>query len=278
MKEASQAQEYERAARLRDDIGALTPGDGEAGGRARRRHRRRRRGVRPGRARGRRAGVLRARRTGARAARLGGRQGRRRRHSRAGRAVPHPDLPRRRRRRTARCRARSWCPSCPTTRTWSPSCSSCVRGARVSLRVPQRGDKRALLETVERNAKESFTRHKLKRSSDLTSRALALQELQDALGAAAGAAADRVLRRVQPAGHRGRRVDGRLRGRAAAQERIPPVRDQVRRRPGRRRLDPRGDQPAVPSLSRGADRDRRGTVVDDDPDDDGDRRDDRRTA
>jgi excinuclease ABC subunit C len=56
-----------------------------------------------------------------------------------------------------------------------------VRGAKVSLRVPQRGDKRALLETVERNAKESFTRHKLKRSSDLTSRALAMQELQDAL-------------------------------------------------------------------------------------------------
>ena len=57
-----------------------------------------------------------------------------------------------------------------------------VRGAKVVLRVPQRGDKRALLETVERNAKESFNRHKLKRSSDLTARALALQELQDALG------------------------------------------------------------------------------------------------
>jgi excinuclease ABC subunit C len=57
-----------------------------------------------------------------------------------------------------------------------------VRGAKVSLRVPQRGDKRALLETVERNAKESFMRHKLKRSSDLTSRSIALQELQDALG------------------------------------------------------------------------------------------------
>jgi excinuclease ABC subunit C len=56
-----------------------------------------------------------------------------------------------------------------------------VRGGRVSLRVPQRGDKRALMETVERNAKEAFTRHKLKRSSDLTSRSLALQELQDAL-------------------------------------------------------------------------------------------------
>jgi excinuclease ABC subunit C len=39
-----------------------------------------------------------------------------------------------------------------------------------------------LLETVERNAKESFNRHKLRRSSDLTARALALQELQDALG------------------------------------------------------------------------------------------------
>jgi excinuclease ABC subunit C len=57
-----------------------------------------------------------------------------------------------------------------------------VRGGKVALRVPQRGDKRALLETVERNAKESFTRHKLRRSSDLTARSLALQELQDALG------------------------------------------------------------------------------------------------
>jgi excinuclease ABC subunit C len=59
---------------------------------------------------------------------------------------------------------------------------SLARGSNVDLRVPQRGDKRALLETVERNAKESFTRHKLRRSSDLTARALALQELQDSLG------------------------------------------------------------------------------------------------
>ncbi|HET7310723.1 MAG TPA: excinuclease ABC subunit UvrC [Mycobacteriales bacterium] len=57
-----------------------------------------------------------------------------------------------------------------------------VRGGKVSLRVPQRGDKRALLDTVERNAKEAFVRHKLKRSSDITSRSLALQELQDSLG------------------------------------------------------------------------------------------------
>ncbi|HTR71661.1 MAG TPA: excinuclease ABC subunit UvrC [Mycobacteriales bacterium] len=57
-----------------------------------------------------------------------------------------------------------------------------VRGAKVSLRVPQRGDKRALLDTVERNAREALVRHKLKRATDLTSRARALQELQDALG------------------------------------------------------------------------------------------------
>jgi excinuclease ABC subunit C len=56
-----------------------------------------------------------------------------------------------------------------------------VRGGRVALRVPQRGDKKALLETVERNAKEAFVRHKLKRSSDITSRSLALQELQNSL-------------------------------------------------------------------------------------------------
>jgi excinuclease ABC subunit C len=56
-----------------------------------------------------------------------------------------------------------------------------LRGSRVSLRVPQRGDKRSLMETVERNAKESFARHRVKRSSDLTARSLALSELQEAL-------------------------------------------------------------------------------------------------
>jgi excinuclease ABC subunit C len=56
-----------------------------------------------------------------------------------------------------------------------------LRGGKVSLRVPQRGDKRSLLETVERNAKEAFARHRVKRSSDLTARSLALSELQEAL-------------------------------------------------------------------------------------------------
>ncbi|MGW4114500.1 excinuclease ABC subunit UvrC [Actinosynnema sp. NPDC004786] len=57
-----------------------------------------------------------------------------------------------------------------------------LRGGKVVLRVPQRGDKRALMETVERNAKEAFQQHKLRRAGDLTARSAALQELQEALG------------------------------------------------------------------------------------------------
>jgi len=56
-----------------------------------------------------------------------------------------------------------------------------VRGSRVDLRVPQRGDKRSLMETVRRNAEQSLGRHKVARAGDLTARSQALQELQDAL-------------------------------------------------------------------------------------------------
>ncbi|MFE2629661.1 excinuclease ABC subunit UvrC [Streptomyces sp. NPDC059374] len=55
------------------------------------------------------------------------------------------------------------------------------RGAQVSLRVPQRGDKRALMETVERNAQQALVLHKTKRASDLTTRSRALEEIADAL-------------------------------------------------------------------------------------------------
>jgi len=57
-----------------------------------------------------------------------------------------------------------------------------MRGAGVDLRVPQRGDKRALMETVERNAKDALRQHKLKRVGDLTARSAALQDIQEALG------------------------------------------------------------------------------------------------
>jgi len=56
------------------------------------------------------------------------------------------------------------------------------RGSGVRFRVPQRGDKRRLLETVEQNASQALARHKLKRAGDLTTRSVALEELQEALG------------------------------------------------------------------------------------------------
>ncbi|WP_084336605.1 excinuclease ABC subunit UvrC [Actinomadura oligospora] len=56
-----------------------------------------------------------------------------------------------------------------------------ARGGPVRLRVPQRGDKKALLETVQRNAHEALKQHKTRRASDLTTRSLALSELQEAL-------------------------------------------------------------------------------------------------
>jgi len=56
-----------------------------------------------------------------------------------------------------------------------------LRGTNVALRVPQRGDKKALMETVERNALQAFALHKTRRASDLTARSKALSEIQEAL-------------------------------------------------------------------------------------------------
>ena len=56
-----------------------------------------------------------------------------------------------------------------------------LRGSRVDLRVPRRGDKRTLMETVTRNAHQSLARHKVTRAGDLTARSQALQQLQEFL-------------------------------------------------------------------------------------------------
>ena len=56
------------------------------------------------------------------------------------------------------------------------------RGGPVSFRIPQRGEKRTLLDTVEQNARESFAQHKLRRRSDFAARAKQLTALQEALG------------------------------------------------------------------------------------------------
>lgn len=58
---------------------------------------------------------------------------------------------------------------------------SALRGAQVDLRVPQRGDKKDLMVTVQRNAQQSLVLHKTKRAADLTTRSRALQEIADAL-------------------------------------------------------------------------------------------------
>src|SRR5699024_2273085 len=55
------------------------------------------------------------------------------------------------------------------------------RGSSVRIRVPQRGDKRTLMETVTKNADEALVQHKTRRASDLTTRNRALEEIQTAL-------------------------------------------------------------------------------------------------
>ena len=55
------------------------------------------------------------------------------------------------------------------------------RGSRVTIRVPQRGDKKTLAETVKRNADQALVQHKLRRSGDLSTRSRALDEIADAL-------------------------------------------------------------------------------------------------
>jgi excinuclease ABC subunit C len=66
----------------------------------------------------------------------------------------------------------------PALREWLVG----LRGGPVDFRMPQRGEKRALLDTVRANAREAFTSHKLKRAADFDERARALKELQDHLG------------------------------------------------------------------------------------------------
>jgi excinuclease ABC subunit C len=56
-----------------------------------------------------------------------------------------------------------------------------IRGGRVEIRIPQRGDKRTLMDTVARNAKDALVRHKTVRAQDLSTRNRALEEIQQAL-------------------------------------------------------------------------------------------------
>ena len=72
-------------------------------------------------------------------------------------------------------------PAVPEDREALEEWLSSLRGSRVAIRVPQRGDKKSLQETVARNALQSLGLHKTKRASDLTTRNRALEEIQLAL-------------------------------------------------------------------------------------------------
>ena len=125
------------------------------------------------------------------------------------------------------------------------------RGGPVGVSVPRRGDKRSLMETVTRNASQSLAAHKLRRSGDLTTRSQALTELTDALDLptaplriecfdVSNLGADDVVASMvvfedglpRPVG-------------------VPEVRDQGLRRPERRGRHLGGDREAIPPHGRG---------------------------
>ncbi|MEY4390885.1 MAG: hypothetical protein RLZZ400_628, partial [Actinomycetota bacterium] len=72
-------------------------------------------------------------------------------------------------------------PALPEDKTELTKWLSELRGSKVDLRVPERGDKRALAETALKNANHSLMLYKMKRSTDFTARADALQAIQTAL-------------------------------------------------------------------------------------------------
>lgn len=72
-------------------------------------------------------------------------------------------------------------PTLPSSHLVTQAWLADLRGTIVEVRVPQRGDKRDLLETVTRNAAQALVLHKTRRGSDLTARSQALEELQVAL-------------------------------------------------------------------------------------------------
>jgi excinuclease ABC subunit C len=133
MMQASEELEFERAARLRDDIAGAAPRDGEADRGARRRHRRRRRGLRRGSARGRGAGLPRPRRPRPRPARLGRGKGRGPTTRRPRAPLLHPGVRRRARRNDVprELLVPALPPDAEALEKWLTE----HRGSRVSLRV-----------------------------------------------------------------------------------------------------------------------------------------------
>ena len=154
-----------------------------------------------------------------------------------------------------RCRARSSCRCCPPTPPGLEDWLSGLRGARVRIRVPQRGDKKALAETVHTNAEQALALHKARRAGDLTSRSKSLTELQEALELAEPPLRIECydISHTQGTHQVGSMVvfeDG-----LPEEVRVPPLhraRRERRGRPGRHRRHGRGAPPPVQALRRRA--------------------------
>ncbi len=135
------------------------------------------------------------------------------------------------------------------------------RGRRVRLLVPQRGEKRRLVELAGRNAAETLAREQARWLADEGKTLVRARGAGGRAGPAGPADADRVLRHHHVPGEPDGRQHGRLRGGQAADGRVPPLPDPRRRRPGRLR-EPRGDAAAPPpSREGGRGGERRGAAL-----------------
>ena len=119
--------------------------------------------------------------------------------------APHRRAALRRRAGGRHAQARSSCPVEPDDHELYEEFLALNRGAKVRIRVPQRGGKRTLLQTATLNASEAFPRHKLKRASDHNARARALLALQEALDLPEAPLRIECFDISQPPGHRDRR-------------------------------------------------------------------------
>ena len=124
------------------------------------------------------------------------------------------------------------------------------RGAGVEVRAAERGDKRRILELAERNALLALDQERLKAERTPPAARRGARRAAARAVARRAAAAHRVLRHLEPDGHAHRRLDGRLRGRRAEEERLPALHDPLAGggRAGRLRGDARGaDAAAAPT-------------------------------
>ena len=130
--------------------------------------------------------------------------------------------------------------------------------SKVRVRVPQRGNKRELLATVTHNAQEAFTQHKLSGASDHNARARALTALQEALDLPEAPLRIECFDISNLQGTEIVGVDGGDGGRPGEALRLPAVQDPSPGGPGRLRGDGGGAHPPLPPLPRRARRGRPG--------------------